>query len=138
MATITQKVIFKNTTVQQLYALYMDPKLHGHITNSKVKISEKAGSALNVFDGYIFGKTLLALPNSLIVQQWSGADWAADAEPSAFVLSFEQKGNDAILHVHHANVPDEKAAGLDKGWHDHYWNPWKQHLQGKTITRPNE
>lgn len=31
-----------------------------------------------------------------------------------------------------------EAASLDKGWHGHYWNPWKQHLAGKPITRPEE
>lgn len=69
MATIIQKLVFKNTDTKQLYDLYMDAKLHGHITNGPVKISEKPGSILEVFGGY---------------------------------------------------------------------NPWKQHLVGKPITRPEE
>jgi hypothetical protein len=36
----------------------------------------------------------------------------------------------------HANVPDDSAADIEKGWFDHYWNPWKQYLAGKEITRP--
>lgn len=136
MATIVQKIVFKNTSTKKLYDLYMDAKLHGMITNGDVTISEKAGSKLEVFGGYITGKTLQTVKNKLIVQQWHGSDWAAGSEDSAFVLSFEKQGKDAILHVFHANVPDEKAKGLDKGWHDHYWNPWKQYLAGKEITRP--
>ncbi|MBS1600765.1 MAG: hypothetical protein JST75_21275 [Bacteroidetes bacterium] len=136
MATINQKIVFKNAKVKQLYDLYMDAKLHGMITNAPVKISEKAGSVLESFGGYISGKTLLTVKNKLIVQEWIGSDWGAKAEASVFALSFEQKGSDGIVHVFHGNVPDEKAAGLDKGWHDHYWKPWKQFLAGKEITRP--
>jgi activator of HSP90 ATPase len=136
MATIIQKIVFKNTTTKQLYDLYMNAKLHGHITDAPVKISEKPGSKLDVFGGYITGKTLQTVKNKLIVQQWHAADWNANASDSAFVLSFEQKGKNAILNVFHGNVPDVKANSLDKGWHDHYWNPWKQYLAGKPITRP--
>jgi len=136
MATIIQKVAFKNTTTKQLYDLYMNAKLHGHITNSSVKISAKPGSKLEVFEGYITGKTLKAIKNKLIVQSWFGSDWSEDDDDSVFVLSFEQKGKDAALNVIHANVPDNKAASLEKGWYNHYWNPWKQYLAGKPITRP--
>jgi activator of HSP90 ATPase len=136
MATIIQKVLFKNIETKQLYSLYMDSKLHGLITAGPVTISEKPGSELEVFGGYISGKTLQVVKNELIVQQWRGSDWNRKDSDSAFILSFEQKGKDAVLNVIHANIPDDKAASLDKGWHDHYWNPWKQHLAGKPITRP--
>ena len=114
----------------------MDPKMHGMITNSPVKISEKTGSKLEVFGGYITGKTLLAVKNKLVVQQWLGSDWGSKAESSVFSLSFEQKGADAVLNVFHANVPDVHYSSLEKGWNDHYWKPWKQYLAGKEITRP--
>ena len=136
MATIIQKIVFRNTTTKSIYDLYMNAKLHGMITGGAVKISEKIGSKLEVFGGYITGKTLQVIKNKLVVQQWHGSDWDAKADNSVFVLSFEKKGKDAILNVFHANIPDDKVKGLDKGWHDHYWNPWKQYLAGKEITRP--
>ncbi len=138
MATIIQKLVFKNTKTKQIYDLYMVAKLHALITNGPVKISEKTGSKLEVFGGYITGKTVKVIKNKLIVQLWHGSDWSAGDDDSVFVLSFEQKGKDAIMNVFHANIPDDKAAGLDKGWYDHYWNPWKQYLAGKPIKRPEE
>ena len=128
MATIIQKVIFQNATIEQLYNLYMDPKLHEIISGGTVKISEKHGSTLDVFDGYITGKTLQTVKNKLVVQSWFGSDWNETDTMSAFVLSFEQNGNDAIVNVFHANVPDDKVTDLDKGWYDFYWNPWKAYL----------
>jgi hypothetical protein len=55
---------------------------------------------------------------------------------STFIINLEQNGKDVVLHATHANVPDKHAASVTKGWTGHYWNPWKQHLAGKTITRP--
>ena len=43
--------------------------------------------------------------NQLIVQSWHGSDWDEKETDSVFVLSMEQKGNDAILNAIHANVP---------------------------------
>ena len=136
MATIIQKVLFKNTTREAIYELYMNAKMHSSITDGPVEISEKVGSSFKAFGGYITGKNLQFVKNQLIVQSWRGSDWDSKDSDSAFLLSFEQKGNDVLLYMIHANVPDDKEKDLDKGWHDYYWNPWKQHLSGQAITRP--
>jgi activator of HSP90 ATPase len=136
MATIIQKVLFKNTTREALYDLYMNAKKHSMIADSPVEISEKVGDSFNAFNGYITGKNLHIEKNRLIVQSWRGADWNTKDPDSAFLISLEQKGEDVILHMVHANVPDDMEKSLDKGWHENYWNPWKQYLSGQTITRP--
>jgi activator of HSP90 ATPase len=136
MATINQKIIFKNTAAKKLYSLYMDPTLHGMITNMPVTISERPGSRMKAFGGYITGKTLQTVKDKLIVQQWRGSDWTSKDGDSAFVISLTQKGKDTTLWMTHANVPEKHAGHLAKGWFDHYWNPWKHFLTGKSITRP--
>jgi activator of HSP90 ATPase len=135
MATIIQNILFKNTTRDSLYNLYMNAKLHSLITDGPVEVSEKVGSSFKAFRGYISGKILQLVKNKLIVQSWRGSDWDDKDDDSVFVLAIEQKGKDAVLNVIHANVPDKQAKDLDKGWHDFYWKPWKQHLAGETITR---
>ena len=134
MATIVQKEVFKNTQSEALYELYMNAGLHSLITNGPVEISDNAGSSFNAFGGYITGKNLMLVRGRLIVQLWRGSDW--DKKDSVFVISLEQKGKDTLLNMVHANVPDNKEARLAKGWKEHYWNPWRQHLAGETITRP--
>jgi activator of HSP90 ATPase len=136
MATIIQKVVFKNTKRESVYELYMNAQLHSLIIDGPVEITEKVGSSFNAFKGYITGKNLQLVKNQLIVQSWRGSDWDKNDADSAFLISLEQNVNDTVLNMVHANVPDDKAKSLDKGWHDHYWNPWKQHLSGQKITRP--
>lgn len=134
--TIVQKVVFKNTTPKALYDLYMDAKKHSVVTGGPAKISEKVGSPYSVHGDYIKGKNLHLVKNQTIVQTWRAKGWEKNDPDSIFTINLEQKGKDVVLHATHANIPDKHAAGIDKGWHGHYWNPWKQHLAGKTITRP--
>jgi activator of HSP90 ATPase len=136
MATIIQKVLFKNTTREVLYDLYMNAEKHSLIVNGPVEISEKVGSSFKAFGGYIKGKNLQLVKNQLIVQSWRGSDWTKKDPDSVFVITLEQKGKVVTLNMIHANVPDDKAKSLDKGWNEHYWNPWKQHLAGEPIIRP--
>lgn len=132
---IVQKITFKNTKPKALFGLYMNAKLHAHISGAPVKVSSKAGAPFNAFSGYITGSTIHVVKDKFIVQSWRGSDWVPTDPDSIFTIMLEPKGKDTILHAIHAGVPDEHAEHLKKGWTDHYWNPWKQHLAGKKIRR---
>ena len=72
----------------------------------------------------------------MIVQTWRGIDWKKNDPDSIFMIQLEAKGKDVVLHAIHAIVPDQHAADIDQGWHDYYWNPWKDHLAGRPIKIP--
>jgi activator of HSP90 ATPase len=133
---IAQKVTFKNAKPKALYDLYMNAKQHSHIAGSPVKISAKAGTPFSAHNGYITGSTVHTVKDKLIVQNWRGANWNPADPDSVFTIVFEPKGKDTVLHYVHAGVPEAQAEGVKKGWNEHYWKPWKQHLAGKKITRP--
>jgi activator of HSP90 ATPase len=134
--TIVQKVVFKNVSVKDLYDLYMNAKKHSAATGAQAKISAKEGSSYSVHNGYITGKNLKLVKDRLIVQTWRAKDWSNDDYDSTFIISLEQQGKNAMLHAIHTNVPDKHAKGIDKGWHEFYWEPWKKHLAGKPVMEP--
>src|SRR4051812_25554517 len=129
--TISQKIVFKNTTASTLYDLYMDAKKHSEITGVPAVISQKTGSDFNIYDGYITGKNLQLIKDHLIVQSWRGNDWDCEDLDSTFIMKFEQKGKDTIIKMTHANVPSKHVEGISKGWHEYYWEPWKNYLLEK-------
>lgn len=133
--TIVQKVVFKNTTQKDLYDLYMNAKKHSKATASPAQITAKEGTAFSAHDGYITGKNIKLVKDQLIVQSWRGADWNKKDPDSTFILHLEPKGKNVVLHMVHSNVPDNQAEGIEKGWHTHYWEPWKQFLAGKPIDK---
>ena len=134
--TIIQKLLFKNAKPEKLFNLYMDAKQHSLIAGSPVKVSKKAGASFSAHGDYITGRNLFIIKDELIIQTWRAQSWTAEEPDSVFIIRLEKKGKDTVLHAIHANVPDQAEESLSKGWYNHYWNPWKQHLAGKTITRP--
>jgi activator of HSP90 ATPase len=134
--TIIQTVVFKNTNAKDVYNLYMDEKKHSQVTRAPARISQKEGSTYSVHNDYITGKNLRLVKNKLIVQSWRAQDWKSSDLDSTFVISLQQKGKNVELQAIHANIPDKHVKGIDKGWHDHYWEPWKRFLAGKPLLKP--
>ena len=134
--TIEQKVVLKNTTPKAVYDLYMNAKLHSHIIGGPAKIADKVGSDFSAHGGYITGKNIHLVKDKLIVQTWRSLGWDKNDVDSIFMVRLEPKGKDVILYAVHTNLPDKAVESVSKGWYDHYWNPWKQYLAGKPITRP--
>ncbi|MBK9731831.1 MAG: SRPBCC domain-containing protein [Chitinophagaceae bacterium] len=133
--TITQKVVFKNTTTKYLYELYMDAKKHTASTGYPTQISDKEGAKFSASGDYITGKNLVLIKDKMIVQTWRASEWESKEMDSIFMLTFEQSGKDAILNMVHANLPDKHADSIKKGWTTYYWNPWKAFLSGKQVNR---
>ncbi len=128
--TITQRVVFKNASAADMYAMFLDSKQHTAITGGVVaKITNKEGGSFSVHGGYATGKNLQLTPNKLIVQSWYASDWPAGTPDSTFILLFTQQDNDVFINMTHANLPDDQADDIKKGWTDYYWTPWKQHLK---------
>ena len=133
--TIVQRVVFRNVAPKVLYELYMNAKKHSAATGALAKINSKEGSKYSAHGGYITGKNLQLVKDSLIVQSWRAQGWDKEDLDATFILRLEPKGKDVILHVVHANLPDKQAAGIAKGWFAHYWEPWKKFLAGKPIAK---
>ena len=133
--TLVQKIVFKNTKAKDLYDLYMDAKKHSEATMAPAKITAKEGSRFSAHEDYIGGKNLRLVKNKLIVQTWRASNWKNEDPDSIFIISLEAKGNDTVLHAIHANLPDEHADSINKGWHDYYWKPWKKYLSGKPMDK---
>lgn len=133
--TIQQKVLFKNTTPDVLYNLYVNAKLHAQLSGGTAKISEKEGSSFSAYNGYCWGKTLQLVKNKLIVQSWRASDWHESDVDSTFILLFESKAKDTIVTMTHANVPDSQAKSLAGGWDEFYWTPWKNYLLARNGSK---
>ncbi len=69
------------------------------------------------------------MPKRLTVQSWRGSDWKAGEPDSVLILAFSKAGAGGQIALVHANVPDNHAASISKGWHQYYWKPWKAYLK---------
>ena len=131
--TIIQKIVFKNIPIATLYNTYMNAKEHSASVGVIAKIQNKEGAKFSAHDSYVVtGKNLQLIKDKLIVQSWRARDWSKSDVDSTFILLFEQMGNDSIITIVHANVPDKHFAGVKAGWDDYYWKPRKKYFAEKT------
>ena len=130
MKTIIQKVRFK-ATPKELYSIFLDSKKHTEATGGKAKVSPKVGGSFTAWEGYIRGKNIMIVPGRMIVQSWRSGEFKAQDPDSILALTFEKAPGGTLLTMVHAMVPDHKAKGFAKGWHDFYWKPIKKYLGKK-------
>jgi activator of HSP90 ATPase len=116
------------TTPDQLFDMYLDPKEHAAFTGAPVAIGNSPGASFRAFNGILSGAILHIEPKRLIVQTWRSANWPAEAIDSVLTLSFWPQENGSRIELVHVNVPDEDFAGVSQGWEKFYWNPLRAHL----------
>lgn len=126
---IVQKVVFKNSTPKEIYDLYMDPKKHSAFTMGKVTIQPKPGGKFSAWGGGLSGKFLQLVKDKMIVQSWRSDAFKTSDLDSTLVLQLHAQGKDTVLHMVHANVPEQDHAGVTDGWRDYYWLPMKEYLK---------
>lgn len=127
MRTIVQDVTF-DAPPRVLYELYVDSRKHSASTGGAAKLGRKEGDPFTAWDGWIVGRTLRLIPALLVVQAWRSTEWPKSVPDSVLVLAFAKAGRGGRVTLVHTNVPDAEAETLDRGWHDHYWDPWKDYL----------
>ena len=129
MARTIKQTVTLPASYEKLFEMYLDPKAHGAFTGSKVKVSSKVGSEFKAFDGAIMGKLLHIVPKRLIVQSWRASHWKAKDIDSTLVLTFSPKGKQGRIELVHVNVADHDYEGVNNGWREYYWRPWREYLK---------
>lgn len=125
---IYQTVRF-NVSSAELFDIYMNAKKHSAAIGSAVTVSRKPGARFTAFDGGLTGRTLLIVPNRMIVQSWRADTWKTNDADSILILLFSQADRGGQIELIHLNVPSHTYTLIKKGWSKHYWARWRRHLE---------
>jgi len=128
VAKVVRQAVVLPAPAKALYAMYLNARTHQAITGGKVVISSRPGSKFSAFDGMLLGRTLQAIPGRLIVQAWRSGRWKKGAIDATLVLRFTPKGRSGRIDLVHANVPAHDYRGVNDGWKNYYWRPWRRYL----------
>jgi activator of HSP90 ATPase len=139
-AAIHQEVAFK-ATPDRVYAVLTDPALFDKVVQASgalqamgihpapVQISPEPGGSFSMFGGYITGRHIEMSAGVRLVQAWRSRSWAPHIYSIVrFELSAQPDGTK--LSFDHAGFPNDDAASLATGWHEHYWVPMAKVLAG--------
>ena len=128
--TVKQSVTLP-ARAKDLYAMYLSPRAHGAITGGKVVVSSRAGSTFRAFGGALTGRMLQTIPGRLIVQAWRSTPFRKSDADSTLILRFTPRGRRGRIDLVHVNVPNHDYNGVNKGWKNYYWKPWRKYLAGR-------
>ena len=79
--------------------------------------------------GALSGRMLHTVPGRLIVQAWRSTAFHKRDHDSTLILRFLPAGrNRCRIDLVHVNVPAHDYHGVDKGWKNYYWKPWRRVL----------
>ena len=131
---IQQSVVFK-ASPHTLYEMYMDSKKHSAATGGAARISRKVSGQFTAWNKMLRGRTLLLVPDKMIVQSWRSIMFKPGDPDSILVIAFRKTAHGTRVDLVHVNVPVQDHAGVTKGWHAYYWKPWKRYLAAQSARR---
>lgn len=135
-AAIHQEILFKADAARVYQALTvaeqfdkvvqqsaaMNSAMKASLGKTPTAIDARPGGAFALFGGYVTGRNLELVPNTLIVQAWRAGSWDAGLYSIAH-FSLEDRGAAMRLVFDHAGFPNAEAVHLAEGWHENYWQP---------------
>ena len=129
MLRIVKQSVVLPATPKELYAMYLSPRTHGAITGAKVQIGARPGARFRAFGGALRGHILRTVPGRLIVQAWRSTAFHKRDHDSTLILRFLPAGrNRGRIDLVHVNVPAHDYRGVNRGWKNYYWKPWRKFL----------
>lgn len=131
MPKLVKQSVVLRASARELYAMYLNPRTHAAITGHEVEIGARPGARFRAFDGALTGRILQTVPGRLIVQAWRSRPFHKDDLDSTLVLRFTPCGEKGRIDLTHVNVPDHDYKGVNNGWKQYYWNPWRKFLAAR-------
>jgi activator of HSP90 ATPase len=126
--TVIRQSVVLPAPAKKLYAMYLSPSAHRAITGYAVVIGSRPGSAFRAFGGALSGRILQTVPGKLIVQAWRSTKFRKSDGDSTLILRFVPKGRSGRIELTHVNVPSHDYRGVNNGWKQYYWGPWRKLL----------
>lgn len=111
---------------EAVYAAWLDAEQHSRMTNSPA--TDEGDGRFTAGAGYIWGRTVSAVPHSKIVQAWRTKHFPADVTDSIVTVGFAPFEGGTQLTISHENIPDEQAESYRDGWGANYFGPMKAYF----------
>ena len=118
-------------TPQQVYDMYMDPKLQTAFTESLATSDPRVNGRFTAWEGYISGKYLELEPGKRIVQEWQTTDWPPGYPPSRLELQLIATSEGTQINMIQGKVPQSQTNSLLRGWNEFYWQPLDAYFRSK-------
>ncbi len=133
MRSVICQTIVLPAPAEALFEMYLDARKHEAITGAPVTIGKTPGAEFRAFEGALSGTILAVVTPVLIVQSWRSTEFKPADPDSTLVLSFKPEGDSGLISLIHIDVPEYDYDGVNEGWENYYWTPWREYLARKAL-----
>ena len=125
----THQTLLFPTDAIDLYNCIMNARIHSYFTGDEAIIEDKEGTDFSAFGGYITGKNVVLERGKKIIQTWRGEEegWP-ESHFSEVVFVLKDIEGGCELDFFHTGIPAHKAAAIENGWTEYYWEPLRIYL----------
>lgn len=131
MRSVICQTIVLPAPAEALFEMYLDAREHEAITGAPVTIGKTLGAEFRAFEGALSGTILAVVTPVLIVQSWRSTEFKPADPDSTLILSFKPEGDSGLISLIHIDVPEYDYDGVNEGWENYYWTPWREYLARK-------
>jgi uncharacterized protein YndB with AHSA1/START domain len=121
----------------EVYAAWLDSEGHTAMTGGDAVIDAVVGGKHSAWGGYISGETRALEAGRRIEQTWYAQDFPEGSAPSLIVVTIEDDGEKARVHIAHSDIPEGMGPSYESGWQQHYFTPMMAYFEtgGAEATR---
>ena len=131
MRTVIHKTVDLPANPGSLFEMYLDSATHSAITGMEAKVAAENDSDFSAFGGLLTGRILRVVSPSLIVQSWRSVSFHDEDPDSTVVISISPAEMGGRIDLIHLDVPEHDYDGVNNGWDDKYFEPWRRYLEEK-------
>ena len=128
MRNVIHQSVVLPASAEKLFEMYMNPATHQAFTGAAVEIGDKRGSEFKAFGGALTGTILEVIKPRLIIKSWRSINFMAEDPDSTLILSFTPESDKGRIDLVHLDVPEQDYDGVNQGWENFYWTPWRTYL----------
>jgi len=111
----------------RVYAVLLDSQQFAAFSGAAATIDPAPGGAFSMFGGQVTGRNVELIADQRIVQAWRPGSFPPGVYSIA-KFEFAPQGSGTKVILDHTGFPEGRFAGLDSGWHEHYWEPLKKYF----------
>jgi activator of HSP90 ATPase len=115
-------------SAERIYRSWLDSEEHSAFTGSPAQIDPGVGGKFSAWDGYIYGRTLVAEPFRRILQAWHTTEFPQHSPDSRLEILFEEADNGAQITLIHTDLPDGQGEDYRQGWEEFYFEPMQRYF----------
>lgn len=117
-------------TIDEVWKALTEPEIIEQWSGAPAEMSANTDDDFKLWEGSIHGTNKKMEKGRFIEQDWYGGDWS---KASSVRITLETQNDKTLIHLEHADVPQDEEKDFADGWRDYYFGPLIELLENSDV-----